>query len=107
MGLHLLCPPPRQHACGGGSSEGGSLLDESFSPLTRTTVFTFFHHSVQIPAGLLALFSLDKKQKKTGRFAVYLPPPSASGTYYGGMGTQPWIIRITAGLVEGRDSWQG
>lgn len=75
----------------------------------RTTVFTFFHHSVQIPAGLLALFFLTKKKKKkkqTRRFAVYLPP-SASGTYYCEMGAHAWIIRITAGLVEGRASWQG
>lgn len=29
---------------------------------------------------------------------------SASGTHYGGMGVQAWIIRITRGLVEGRNS---
>lgn len=30
---------------------------------------------------------------------------SASGTYYRGMGAQAWIIRITGGLVEGRNSY--
>lgn len=85
--LTVPAPPhPRcAQACGGGGSGGGSLLDESFSLLTCTTVFTFFHHSEQIPAGLLALFSLARKKnnkKNPGRLTVYLPPPSASGPYY-------------------------
>lgn len=35
-------------------------LDERFSLLMCTTVFTFFHHSMWIPVGLSALFFLDK-----------------------------------------------
>lgn len=50
-------------------------LKEAYSLMraSPTTVFTFFHHSVQIPAGLLALFSLDKKNKKQAGFLFISP----------------------------------
>lgn len=72
-------PLPCWQACGGVSSGGGLRLDESFSLLMRT-VFTFFHHSVQIPVDLLALFFLAEKKNPTQ--VCCLSPPSASGTYY-------------------------
>lgn len=73
------CTPPPTHS---GLWRGGLwrsfLLDESFSLLTRTTVFTFFHHSEQIPAALSALFSLARKKKttkKTRQVNCLSPPP--------------------------------
>lgn len=70
----------------------GSRLDERFSLLMCTTVFTFFHHSVWIPAGLSALFFLDKN---TG--LLFIRNHQHLALIMKGMGVQAWIIRITGG----------